>query len=243
MLKKIFVSLVALLLIGCKEDGSSIVVGTSADYPPYMFYKNGEIVGFEKEVMDAIARELKLQVSYKDLSFDSLIGGLQSKRIDLAISAITSTPERAKQVDFSKSYHHITTALVVAKNSKIKNIHDLKGTTVGVQSGSTHEKTVNEKWNKKEKIISVRSLAKVPDLVQDLKTKRIEAVVLGTTESHFIVKTYPEFKVIELPTVKESFSIAMPKGSSLLPKINSILEKWMKNGELKGMFKKWSSHS
>lgn len=243
MFQKLFLCLIGCFLLGCKEENSSIVVGTSADYPPYMFYKNGEIVGFEKDVMDAIAHELKLQFTFKDLPFDSLIGGLQSKRIDMAISAISATAEREKQVDFSKPYHHITTALVVEKDSKIKDLKTLKGITVGVQSGSTHEKTAKEEWTKKAQLGSVKSLVKVPDLIQDLKTKRIQAIALGTTESHFIVKAHPEFKVVELPTEKESFSIAMPKDSKLLPQINELIEKWSKNGKLKSMFKKWSSHS
>ncbi len=131
---------------------------------------------------------------------------------------------------------------MLIKSSKIEAIKDLQGVSVGVQSGSTHEKTAKEDWNKKAQLGSIKSLVKVPDLIQDLKTKRIQALVLGTSESYAIVKEHPEFKVIELPTEKESFSIAMPKNSPLLPKMNELIEKWEKSGELEKIFKKWASH-
>ncbi|MDP5370324.1 MAG: ABC transporter substrate-binding protein, partial [Pseudomonadota bacterium] len=172
---------------GCKDDkkteagkNATLTVAVSADYPPFEYYKDGKIVGFEIDLMNAIGKELKRDVTFQDLPFESILGALQSKRVDLSISCLSATPERAKVVDFSVHYNTSKTVLITDDVS-IKSMNDLKGKTVGVQLGSTNEICLKE-WLPKVAGMKMQSLSKVPDLIQNLKVKRIVGIVLGETE-------------------------------------------------------------
>ncbi len=243
MKKILALFLVSLSLIACddKKDENTLVVATSADYPPFEFYKDGQIVGFEMDLIRAIAKEMNKEIVIKDMSFDSLIGGLQSGRIDIAISAISETPDRKEKVDFTIPYHRDSTVMLVGKTSPITKPENLTGKSVGAQMGSTHEKRIKEEWQPTIPNLSLRSLSKVPDLIQDYKSGRLDAIVLGATEAESIIKTHPEMKIVPLPGTEAISAIALPKGSPLTEPINNILKKWETDGSLKKIQDIWFS--
>jgi polar amino acid transport system substrate-binding protein len=229
------------MLSGCNEDKktNAIVVATSADYPPFEYYVDGKMTGFEIELMRMIGEELKLEVTFQDLPFDSIIGALQSKRVDAAITAMSATEERAKKIDFAKAHFHSRTVLLVDDQSSIKSIEDLKGHVVGVQMGSTYETSLKNDWLPKLEGTKIQSLTKVPDLIQDYKSKRITAIMLGVTEAEAIVKELKDLRIVEVPGTDVEYSIALPKDSELRSKINDALAKIREDGRLKTLEEKW----
>ncbi len=243
MKKILSLFLVCLSLIACdeKKNENTLVVATSADYPPFEFYKDGKIVGFEIDLITAIAKELKKEIVIKDMSFDGIIGGLQSGRIDVAISAISETSDRKEKVDFTAPYHRTMSVMLVGKESPITKPNDLASKSVGVQMGTTYEKMIKEEWQPVISNMSLRSLSKVPDLIQDYKSGRLDAIVLGVSEAESIVKTYPELKIIPLPSTEAVYAIALPKRSPLTEKINEIIKKWHTDGTLKKIQDAWLS--
>ena len=184
------------LFTACEEERpvNELYVGTSADYPPFEFYQDGKLIGFEMDLIRKIVKELQKECIIKDLPFDSLIGALQTKRIDMSISSFTSTPERLKKVDFSIPYYRSYEVMLVAKDSSIQSIDDLENKTVGVQSGSTHEITVKNDWMTKIKGLKMRSLSKIPDLLQDFKAGRLDAIIMGNSEASNVVHTVSFFR-------------------------------------------------
>jgi ABC-type amino acid transport substrate-binding protein len=242
---KVFSALALLsLLIGCKDDkkpeagkNAPLTVATSADYPPFEYYKDGKIVGFEIDLMNAIAKELKRDVIFQDLPFESILGALQSKRVDLSISCLSATPERAKVVDFSVHYNTSKTVLITDDVS-IKSMNDLKEKTVGVQLGSTNEICLKE-WLPKVAGMKIQSLSKVPDLIQNLKVKRIVGIVLGETEAYAVMNEVKGLQMIEIPNTEFSSAIAFPKGSALVVSVNDVIQKMQKDGSLKALQDKW----
>ena len=229
-------------LVGCKDEkkadkDSTLTVATSADYPPFEYYKDSQIVGFEIDLMRAIAKELKHEVTFQDLPFDSIIGSLQAKRIDLAISGISATEERAKVVDFTTHYNTSRTVLIT-DDATISSMSDLKDKTVGVQMGSTYEPCMKE-WQSKVEGMQIQSLTKVPDLIQNLKVKRIAGIAMGVNEANAIMNEVKGLKMIEVPGTEISYAIALPKGSELTSKINEVIERMRKDGSLAAIQDKW----
>lgn len=232
------------LLIGCKDDkkteagkNAPLAVAVSADYPPFEYYKDGKIVGFEIDLMNAIGKELKRDVIFQDLPFESILGALQSKRVDLSISCLSATPERAKVVDFSVHYNTSKTVLITDDVS-IKSMNDLKGKTVGVQLGSTNEICLKE-WLPKVAGMKMQSLSKVPDLIQNLKVKRIVGIVLGETEAYAVMNEVKGLQMIDIPNTEFSSAIAFPKGSALVASVNQAIQKMQTDGLLKALQDKW----
>ena len=229
------------LLIACEEEKSinQLFIGTSADYPPFEFYQDGEVIGFEMDLIRKIIKELQKELVIKDLPFESLVGSLQANRIDMVVAAMTPTPERLEKVDFSIPYHHSYEVMLVAKDSPIQSIDDLAGKTVGVQLGSIHEKTVQTEWMPKIKELKMRSLSKVPDLLQDFKAGRLDAIVMGSFEAFNIEKTARYLKIITIKGTEVVSAIAFPKGSTLLGPVNKLLQKWTDDGTLKKLEERW----
>ncbi|MCX7337856.1 MAG: ABC transporter substrate-binding protein [Alphaproteobacteria bacterium] len=243
--------LVCLGLVGCKEDKSknatsaqpskeTLVIATSADYPPFASYRDGQIVGFEIDLMKAVAKRINKEIVIKDMPFDSLIAALQTSNIELAISGFSDTSERREKVDFTAPYHKSSTVLLVPNSSDIKAHDQLEGKLVGVQSGSTYEVLVQKKWKPTVPNLSVRSLSKVPELVQDLKSGRLAAIAIGKKEGADIAKAHPEFAVVDVPGTDIPYAIALPKGSALTDSVNKALQSMKDDGTLQKIEKEWN---
>lgn len=241
MKKTLFTLLAACcFMTSCKEEKKNdIVIGTSADYKPFMFYDNGALTGFEKELFDEIAKRMKRNPVYRDMSFDGLVGGLQANRLDVAVACISRTEERSKNVDFSEPYYGDYGVVLVHKDSPISSLADLKDKSVGVQMGSTHEIITNQ-WQQQGRVSKIVSLSKIPELIQEWKNKRIDAVFVGNSEAKGVAESQPDMKIVSLKELGTSFvSFALPKGSPHVEEINTILADLTKDGTMTALLAKW----
>jgi polar amino acid transport system substrate-binding protein len=241
-MKRIFILFFFIfLLVGCREPKpvNQLVVGTSADYPPFEFYQDGSITGFEIELVCKLATELHKNCVINDLPFESLIGALQSKRLDIAASSFSETPDRLKKVDFSIPYHESFTVMIVHKDSSITEPEDLQEKTVGVQLGTVYEKIIKTEWLPKVSGLQLRSLSKIPDLLQDFKSGRLAALVMGKGEAQEILATSTDLKMVMIPNSSAVYALAFPKGSPLVEPVNKLLEQWKEDGTLKKLEEKW----
>lgn len=239
-------AILATMLLGCKkeettkqESSNKIIVGLSADYPPFEFFKDGTIVGFDVALINALAKKIGSDVEIKDMNFDSIIGALQTKRIDVAISSLSATEERKKSVDFTDPYYSGSISVVYLQDNEIKNTEDLKGKIIGLQTGSIYEPYVAGELTAKLGKIETKSLPKIPDLIQDLKSKRITCILLGTTEANRLVKEQPDLTVTQISAAETELAIALPKGSPLKDKLNQALEEMKADGSIDKLIKEW----
>ncbi|MBE4910421.1 basic amino acid ABC transporter substrate-binding protein [Bacillus luteolus] len=240
-------SLIVGLLAACGSGASTsgdgegkkvLVMGTSADFPPFeTLDTNGEIVGFDIDLAKHIANELGYEIEIKDMSFDGLIGALQTKRIDFVASGMSATEKRKESVDFSIEYHRSGEMFVSLKDSGINSIEDLDGKKIGVQLGTIQEEGANKIAEQME--LEVKTLNKVPDLIQELKSKRVDAVYLDKTVAEGYIK---ELDLAGFNDPNEStpgMAIAFPKGSEITESFNKVIKEMQENGELEKLEKKW----
>jgi polar amino acid transport system substrate-binding protein len=212
-----------------KKNGK-LVLGTSADYPPYEFHKstNGkdEIVGFDIEIAKQIAKDLGVQLEIKDMKFDGLLAALDQGNIDLIISGMTPTEERKKNVDFTDVYYTAVQTLIErsADKDKLKTADDLKGKKVGVQKGAIQEEIAKKQLPAAQAV----ALPKISDLVLSLKNNRVDAVILESPVATSNLKANADlvFSDIKLTTEDVGSAVAVKKGSSdLVQEINKTLTK------------------
>ncbi len=241
--KFVGVILAACTLLGAcdgKKDGTgkTLTVGVSADYAPFEFFNNGEIVGFDIDLMTEIAKRLGKSVKFKDMSFDAILGSLSTQRIDAAISSITPTPERRKSIDFSREYIQSNRVMLCKGTSSINSVSDLVNATIGVQSGSTHETYANKVLNK-DVHVTVKSLTRIPDLLQDMEIGNISCFVLDNSQAESIMKAQANLKMIVLPGEVSPSAIGFPKNSPLTAQVDKILEEMEAEGYLAKLKEKW----
>lgn len=236
-----FSFLFLVLLAACEKSGSdhkTLVIGTSVDNPPFEFYHEGKMTGFDIELGTLIAKKMNRDVKFVDMSFDTIIAALQSKKVDIGMAAISPTEERTKAVDFTTSYHTSFSALVTPGLTDITDISKLKGQVVGAQLGTHHEAYGKTVLTKKVNV-EIRSLGKVTDLIQELRNQRIAGLITGVGEADKIIEMNSTFKAMALPDNVDNKAIALPKGSELTKAINDILAALEADGTLAELRKKW----
>ncbi len=119
-----------------------MVVGTSADYPPFSYFdESNQIDGFDIALMDAVAEKLGVEVEWHDIAFDGLGSAIFVGQIDSAIAAISETEERAQYVDFSHVYYVGLSGLLAQEDSDIQvsGVEDAALYRVGVQRGTVYD--------------------------------------------------------------------------------------------------------
>ncbi|MBI9013796.1 MAG: transporter substrate-binding domain-containing protein [Clostridiales bacterium] len=252
-MKKILMSvmmvvLVGLLSVGCAASGDDqsqlekikeagkIVVGTSADYPPYEFHKeiNGvdTIVGFDIKLAEKIADDLGVELEIVDMSFDGLLAALTGKKIDFIAAGMNPTDERKNAVDFSAIYYDTSqTMLVLSENAdKLTSVEDFKGLKVGVQKGTLQEAIFDDQFAGAEKV----AIAKIPNLVMELQSGKIDGIILAEVVADSYDDANDKISVNQMDLGSEGgVSIAINKDQEdLLNAINATIDKVLNDGTL-----------
>lgn len=252
-MKKITILLVllTLLLTGCstpaeepEAEVTQITVLTSPDYPPYESIDvDGKYVGFDIELMEAIAEVMGVEVVWKESSFDGIIAGLQAGQGDMAISGMNVNAERKLVVDFSEIYKSgeaLYTAVVLTEKG-YTTIEDLSGLTIGVQTGTVQETAMNaikDKYN-----ITVDSRASFLTIIEDIKLGRLDALVIDFENATQYSIANPELGVFVLEDEAldgdSGTAIALPKGSEWTVKVNEAIAQLKEDGTLEAIDAKW----
>ena len=203
------------------EAAGKIVVGTSADYPPFEFYVDDlQIDGFDIAMMDEMGRRLGVSIEYLDYAFDGLGGALQLGQIDLALAAVSVTAERESVVDFSNIYLVGEDAILAHKGSGIDSVgsvDDMAAYRIGVQRGTAYEAWIltelvdTGKMPESNLFVYERAGDAVRDLVQD----RLDVVILDLQPAELAVQEY-EVKIVGQGLNQQRYAIAFPKGAAAL---------------------------
>lgn len=218
----------------------TVTVGMMPMYPPFEYHDNNKLVGFDVDLIHAICKELGCKVKVKEMSFQDLLPALKNNQIDIAISAINMTPERQKELDFSKSYYQQNKLVwVYPKYGFYPNSRNLHQLHVGVHSG-----TLMEKWakdlQKQKRVSQVTSFPSTPILLERLKAKMIDAIIVEEIQAIQFCKQDPSFLTYHATGATiEGYGIAFNKGSPLVPKINKALEKLQSNGTMAKIYNQW----
>ncbi|MFE1244001.1 transporter substrate-binding domain-containing protein [Fictibacillus sp. NPDC058756] len=225
---------------GSDSSGKKLIMATSADYPPYEFVdtaQGGDVVGFDIDVANHIAKELGYEIEIKDMDFNGLIPALDSGKADFVIAGMTPNEERKKTVDFSDEYY-AAQQLIVTKDKSIKSIEDLEGKTLGVQLASIQEKEADKLL--KEHKFEVVQRNKVTELVQEMKSNRVDAAIIEDAVAYEFLKKNKELSSFALPNTDAAGSaIAFPKDSELTSEFNKELKKMKEDGTLDKLVEKW----
>ncbi|RBW70659.1 transporter substrate-binding domain-containing protein [Bacillus taeanensis] len=227
------------------EDGAekkTLVMGTSADYPPFEYIdsaKSNEIIGFDIDIANYIAEQLGYEIEIKDMDFSGLIPALSSERVDFVLSGMTPTEERKENVDFSQIYYAAHHMIVSKTDNKIETVDGLKGKKVGVQLGSIQEGKAKEL--KDEGLnIEIKQLNRIPELIQDLKAGRLDAVIIEDTVAKGFLENNDDIQGIVMPdTNEEGSAIAFPKGSELTEQFDQVVTEMKENGKMDELINKW----
>lgn len=220
------------------KAAGKLVVGTSADYPPYEFHllndKDGDLVGIDIDIAKVIAEELGVKLEIKDIIFSKIFDTLEAGQIDIGIAGLHPTSERKKRVNFSDVYYQAIQSIVIqGKNSEtIKTIEDLRGKKVGIQKDSLQEDMARA--HMVGAVFLVRET--IEELVINLKKGLVDALVLEQPVAESYVRMNKEFAIVTAKKFVDKLgsAIAVKKSDTqLLETINKILAKLKKEDKIR----------
>lgn len=237
---RFFLACLASVLINVQAFGAPLVIGTLAYDPPFglIIDKNGDFSGFDIDLMNTICNRLKETCTYKALTFEQIFDELQSGEINLAIAAISITPERELEFIFSLPYMVSRAQLLANAQTKVQNIKDIQGKKVGVEAGTVFDKVAQEKLG--NAIIAPYNTQS--DLLQALANNSLELVLLDEATANYLVDNNDGlFKLIGSSiTVGQGYGIMANRNSrALITRINQVLIAMENDGTYLAIYKKY----
>lgn len=221
------------------QTAGELVMGTSADFPPFewVILEDGEaqIVGIDADLAALIAEEIGVELVIEDTSFDALIPSVSSGRVDVVLAGVTYSEERAEQVDFSDVYYETNSKFVVplGEEGNFSSVEDFADLKIGVQKGTIQESLLQELLPDTELV----SMNKNGDLIEALKAKRVDAVLMdGIVVEEFVNLNSDAIALmsdIQVEEASEGFAVVTAKDNKeLMEVINKVIADVKESGKM-----------
>ncbi len=207
------------------QAGGTLNIASNVEYPPFETYDTDgkTVIGIDREIADALERKLGVTIKFNNISFDAIIPGLASKRYDMAMSAMSDTLERQKQVDFVDYFTAGAGILRTVENPKhAATLGDLCGVKVGIVKGTTETEDANAQSKKCQDdgraALDVTIFPGQNQTILALQTGRVDVVLLDSTSGSAVAKDSAGKLEMLKPYMAGPFGIVFPKGSTELQK-------------------------
>lgn len=227
---------------GYVTDPKTLVVTTEPNFPPFVYLNSeGKLVGFDVELIQEIARRLKLQVDFAYIPFDGLFATLEAETADAAINSITITAERDEAIDFSRPYFKSGLAIAVrADDTRINSLQDLRGRKIAVKLGTTGADLAAQVPN--AQLVTFDSAEKA---LLDLDKGNVDAVIKDESTTRGMIEMVGLKNIRLLPELltEEYYGIGLPPGSPNKVFIDQTLEAMIADGSYERLYRKWFRRS
>ena len=220
-----------------------LVMATNAQFPPYEYYDNDQIVGIDVEICSAIADRLGMELVISDMEFDSIIESVKSGKADIGMAGLTVTDERKEEVDFTVSYATGVQVIIVTEDSPITSMDDLfadgASHVIGVQRNTTGD--LYSTWDIEEADLgSVDRYSKGADAVQALKTGKVDCVIIDNEPAKNFVANVDGLKILDTEYAVEDYAAIISKDNpELYEKVNTALQELIADGTVAKIIAKY----
>ena len=222
------------------KDTGEIVVAMEGTWAPWTYHdENDDLVGYDVEVAQGIAKRIGVKVNFVEGEWDGLLAGLDAGRYDIMVNGVDITEERSEKYDFSTPYAYNRTAVVVSgDNNDIQSLEDLEGKSTANTISSTYAELA-ESYG--ANVTGVDDLNQTFEL---LLTGRIDATLNAEVTYYDYMKAHPDANVKIAALTEEATHVAIPvrkgeQSASLLEAINEALEDMAQSGELTALSEKY----
>ncbi|MDI3417116.1 ABC transporter substrate-binding protein [Streptomyces luteolus] len=241
------------------KDAGVVKVGSDIAYPPVEYKdKNGKVVGIDLDIAEALGEQLGVEFSFENGTFDTLLGGLRSKRYNIAMSAMTDTKDRQNGIDSDTGkkvgegvdfvdYFNAGVSIYTNKGETqgIKTWDDLCGKKVVLQRGTVSHDLAKAEAKKCEggKTIAIEAFDNDQQAQTRLRSGGADAGSSDFPVAAFAVKTSgggKDFELVGEQVEAAPYGIAVPKNNpELRDAIKAALDAIIKNGEYEKIISKW----
>ena len=229
---------------GSKESAEkdTYIFAADATWPPLEFIdENGNLTGFEVELMPLIGEKFGKTFEVKNIPWDTIFAGLKNGSYDGVASGVTVTEERKLTMAFSQTILEAGQVIIVEQGSAIKGVDDLAGKKVGVQIGTTGDLTLTDNY----KDVVVSRYDDIGLAIEDMLNGNLDAAVCDSLIASDFVLANDNYKdklsIAGEPFTEEDIAIAVQKDNTyLLDLINEGLDKAKADGSFDALKAKWN---
>lgn len=220
-----------------KKKGT-LTVGLLVDFPPYgTVDAQNQPDGYDADVARLLAKDLGVKVNLVPVTGPNRIPFLLTNKVDVLVASLAVTPERAKQVQFSRPYSAATIVLYGAKKTPIKAAADLKGLRIAVARASTQDTALTAIAPEGAEI---RRFDDDASAMQALLSGQVDAIGCSTTVAAQIARRAGDAYENKFVLRQQLMAVAMRPGQAdLLKTVNDFVAKNTANGELGKLYRKW----
>ena len=251
-MKKLVSLLLVLLMViglmaGCAAEDSmtiekgKLIMSTNAAFPPYeMTDDNGNYIGIDVEVAEAIAKELGLELVIDNMGFNAALEAAQNGKSDMVMAGVTVNEDRLAVMDFSDSYATGVQVVIVKEGSDV-TMDNLDSKKIGTQLGTTGyiyaSDTPENGGYGEENVIGYDNGITA---VQALVNGQVDCVIIDNAPAQEFVKVNPGLTILEGTWVEENYAIGFKKGNTeLRDAVNEALKKLIDNGTVQNIVDKY----
>ena len=240
-MKKILTALMIGSLFSSVASAGTLLVGTDAGFAPFEYKdpKTNEIVGFDIDLITAMAKAVGDDVKIQNMQFAGIIPALQTNMIDVAAAALTITAERQKQVLFTDPYYDVGLVMVIRKKDadKYKTLDDMQGKRICSQIGTT-----GAILGKQVKGATVGEYDQMGDAMMELKMNGCDSVLVDKTVTEYYIAQQGDKDIMMVPHLynpKQNGFAVSKRNTELAAKLNKGLKIIRENGEYDKIYEKW----
>lgn len=242
-LGKLVLGFVLAFALAVPAFAEPLIVAHDTNFNPFEFKgEDGKYTGFDIELWQEIAKRAGLNYEFQPMDFNGIIPGLQTGNIDVGIAGMTITPERAKAVDFSSPYYDSGLMILVRENETgIKSLDDLAGKNVAVKTATSSVNFMKDFGKAKD----LKIFPNNDGMFFELMAGGADAVLFDMPVVKEFAMTAGKGKVKTVGPIYEgqSYGIAFPKGSDLVPSVNKALAEIVADGTYDELFIKWFGYA
>ena len=245
-----------LAVTGCKktekktgEDAVSalkirgvFVLGLDDSFPPLGFRSDSnEIVGYDIDLAKEVAKRMGVDFRAQPIDWDAKEMELETGKIDCIWNGFTITEERKNALSFTEAYLNNDQVLVVRDDSGINSLSDMKGKTVGIQSGSSAQEAVDDNAAFSSSISKLIMFKDNITALNDLDIGGVDGVVMDSVVANYsIAQTKKPFKVIDESLANEGYGIGFRKNEpELRDAVWAVLKEMQADGTVTAISQKW----
>ncbi len=218
----------------------TLVAGSSATYPPFAYETPAkQIVGFDVDVIKAVAQKAGLAVRLVNTPFTGVFAALNNGDLDLIISGVTINDRRKQSYDFTAPYFEARQLIAVPAASTVTSLKDLAGKKVAVVTGSTGDDVASRAFGKTSP--NIRRFDTTPLIIAELVAHGVDAVIGDNGVIAYRVQEQKALKTVNDPSFpKEYFGIVVKQGNAALKeKLNAGLAGIVADGTYTRIYRQW----
>ena len=208
--------------------------------------ENGNIVGFDREYIDAMLKELigdrQKIYEYYALSSQDAGGSLKYGTGEVALGLLTSGTDKTKGFPLTEPYYEDNVVAITTAGSRLEKLSNLEGGTIGILSNAIASDDLAEYIEEKKMNYNPKDVLRYTDyesIRMDLDAGRVNAVVMPQAiAKQFVAEGY---RMLAEPLYSVGYSIMLPIGQeAVVTEMNRVIEAFAKDGTTQALLEKWN---